>query len=53
MTQPLMARLRTFLRRKAREEDGTATVPFVILFPAFMVIVLSSIGLTVSIEPPP
>ncbi len=41
--QPLMARLRRFLRRKAQEEDGTATIPFVILFPAFMVIVLSSI----------
>ncbi len=43
MSQPFMARLRSFLRRKAREEEGTATIPFVILFPAFMVIVLSSI----------
>ncbi len=43
MTRPLMARLRAILRRAARDEDGTATIPFVILFPAFMVIVLSSI----------
>lgn len=43
MSTRLLSRLRRFLRRKARDEDGTATVPFVIIFPMFMMIVVSSL----------
>lgn len=43
MTRPLLARLRARLWRGAREEDGSITIPFVIMFPIFFLIVISSI----------
>lgn len=35
--------MRAWLVRKAREEDGTATIPFVIFLPFFMVLIVSSL----------
>ena len=44
---PLMARvipsLGAWLRRKAREEDGTATIPFIIFLPFFMLLIMSAL----------
>lgn len=39
----MMNRLRSWLGRKAREEDGTATIPFLIFLPFFLVLVVSSL----------
>jgi hypothetical protein len=39
----LLTRLRTKLRRAAREEDGTSTIPFVIFVPFFLMLVTSSL----------
>jgi Flp pilus assembly protein TadG len=38
-----MSNLRAGLRRLAREEDGTATIPFIIFLPFFMLLVMSSL----------
>ena len=39
----VMNTLRRFFRRAAREEDGTATIPFVIFVPFFLLLVMSSL----------
>ena len=38
-----MRYLRAGLRRLAREEDGTATIPFIMFLPFFMLLVMSSL----------
>ena len=38
-----MTSMRAWLRRKAREDDGSATIPFVIFLPFFMTLVMSSL----------
>ena len=38
-----MTSMRAWLWRKAREEDGSATIPFVIFLPFFMTLVMSSL----------
>ena len=39
----LMSRLKLRLIRGAREEDGTATIPFLLFLPFFMMLVISSL----------
>lgn len=39
----VMRAIRSWCGRKAREEDGTATIPFVIFLPFFMILVVSSL----------
>ncbi len=38
-----MSRVRLRAARAAREEDGTATIPFIIFLPFFMILVISSL----------
>ncbi len=40
-----MRRFRNWLRRTARSEDGTATLPFVIFLPFFLTMIVSSVEL--------
>lgn len=42
----MIRRLTSVLKRFRKQEDGTATVEFVIVFPAFMVLLLSGIELS-------
>lgn len=42
-----MQKLRQFSGRFRHSEDGTATIPFVILFPMFLIIVVSSVEMGV------
>ncbi|MCB2093369.1 MAG: pilus assembly protein [Rhodobacteraceae bacterium] len=37
--------MRRWCRRKAREEDGTATIPFVIFLPFFLILMISSLDM--------
>ncbi|PPB80233.1 hypothetical protein LV82_02107 [Albidovulum inexpectatum] len=39
----VMKRMRGWLWRKCREEDGASTIPFVIIVPAFLVLLMSSL----------
>ena len=38
-----MTSMRGWFTRKAKEEDGTATIPFVIFLPFFLILVVSSL----------
>ncbi|OYX45415.1 MAG: pilus assembly protein TadE [Rhodobacterales bacterium 32-67-9] len=38
-----MSRVRTWLGSKAREEDGTATIPFIMFLPFFLLLLMSTL----------